>query len=338
MRNQMRGRQVPTPRLRSRAIAIPAPLPIPEPDRVLALIHFLLALLAPFLILSLTGCEQKDAEAVDYGPETDVRSINKALVESISDSDLSKTKLGAYVYYETTDDIAGGQSRILSSTINQTVVERAETADTITFYLQETKRSLKANGKEEVLKREFELPMKKDPPSPTPTPTATPATKSLAEAASGTEYSNFITDQRIRAFAAQNAQTQAGSEPRVSYHRLRKWDSLEAAPDWVRRRPNCLGLANCQVRLRHVAFDFVVWDSPQGDVTKLELVVSPDAPPIAGFNITPLLPFLPGLYRSCITQLVAAGDNGARTLVTECQSLSDFLFEQAPQSITPATL
>lgn len=65
---------------------------------------------------------------------------------------------------------------------------------------------------------------------------------------------------------------------------LRTWTSFEAAPVFLLKEPGCGGLANCQMNVRHVAYDLVseVNDEQNGTRVRMKTLIhvqmSPDVP------------------------------------------------------------
>ena len=51
--------------------------------------------------------------------------------------------------------------------------------------------------------------------------------------------------------------------------------------------------------------------------------MSVDAPLLSGYRMTPIFNFYPGLIRSCISLMIAVGDKGAETLLTECNKIRE---------------
>ena len=67
-------------------------------------------------------------------------------------------------------------------------------------------------------------------------------------------------------------------------YNLKTWTSVEAAPVFLQREPGCGGLVNCQMNVRHLAYDLVseVNDAQNGTrvrmKTLIHLQMSPDVP------------------------------------------------------------
>ena len=304
---------------RARAIALPFPT-IPA-EKLLALIHALLAFLAPLLFLALVSCEEEEHK-VDYGPEIAWDPIAKALAESIHDTQIERTQPGAFVHFETVHTIAAGQARILSADTGQTVINRVETDKTLTFQIVEKIYTYKQEGTTETLKREFELTFAKE--AALEASALASARKAIGEA-----------QAMARAHAAKTGVSITADGPRQSFHRLRAWQGRGPAPRGVRNRPGCLGIPNCEIAYRYVTFDLVTWDRPGGDLTRIEFVFSPDIPQTSGYRMSPIFNYLPGMFKACITQMVAPAESENRTLVTECREVVDYTHEAPTPTPSP---
>lgn len=273
-----------------------------------------------FLFLVLTSCEFDDTPVKpDYGPEVPVDEVLRAMENLSRDSDPLQTKVGAFVHFRTTDFFAGGQFVFYAADTGHTVVQRVDSECTTTFHIVEKRYTHKQDGTSDLLVRELELPFRTSSEGP------------CAHETSPEALSSFILN------SAPVLKLASAEPTRVTFHRLKEWESRGPAPEAVRDRPkdnpNCLGIPNCELRFRHVSFDIVYWDTPEGNLTRLEYVVSPDIPQTSGFNMAPLFYYIPGLFKSCATQMMSLGDGDTQTLVTECQEVVDFTYEATP---TPA--
>lgn len=263
------------------------------------------------LFLALASCDLDDGPvAPDYGPEVSVEEIYRAIENLYRDSDPLQTKVGAFVHFRTTDTIAGGQLIFHAADTGHTVVRRVESECITTFHIVEKRYTHKQDGTSDLLTRELELPFQ---------------TSSSGSCAS----TDAVTPKALPTLKL------TSDEPvRVTFHYLREWETRGPAPEAVRARPqgnpNCLGIPNCELTYRHVSFDLVYWDSPHGSLTRLEYVTSPDIPQISGFNMAPIFFYIPGLFKSCLTQMMPLGDGDLETLVTECQEVVDFTYEAEP--------
>jgi hypothetical protein len=303
------NKQIP-PRSKAKAIAIP----LVREDRLLFLIHAFLALLAPFLIFALTGCDLRtEGEPIDYGAVVPFSEISDAINEGVKDIDPRQTKKGAFVHYSTKQYLAAGKVVNILSDTGLTVTERTETAQGVILTLIEKRFTYGAPGepmKEQA--REFTLDFGNES-------TSSAASKPLHQAL----------HQTLAEGHGPMKPTAEGT--RVTFHNLVTSSVEVAAPKAVQTQPNCLGLPNCKVTLHNVSFDQVTWLDEGPQRIHFDFYVSPNVPQISGFNMSPVLPFYQGLYKSCITLMIPIGDGRSKTLLSECQEVENFRLESPPQ-------
>lgn len=283
--------------------------------------------LAPGLVLLATasGCIQAGTgEPVDYGAPTTSAAITTEVIKTVRDSDPSQTKVGAYGRFLTTHNIGGGTLRSLAANTSQEVTSRTVNGNIATLQILEKTSEYRSNSPTpEKMSRNFilnwEIPSESTSPAGVQ-PQLTPASSGVTTAAMRSA---------LRSYLSKTDDSDGGIK--VTFHRLRAWEDSGPPPERVRSQPNCLGLPQCQIRLRHVLFDLVSWDVPEGNRVHIELVVSPDVPQTIGLNMNPIWPYIPGLVRSCITRLVPIGDEGrSKTLVEECKDVVNFAFDSSP--------
>lgn len=280
--------------------------------------HSVRAILIACMLFSAVACELDDSpEKPDYGPEVSIDDINRAMDNLYRDSDPLQTKVGAFVHFQTKDILAGGQLVIYAADTGHTVVQKVESECFTTFHIVEKRYTHKQDGTSDLLTRELELPIR--------TSWTGPCIPEEDDASALALPLNLASISKLKP---------ASQQPRVTFHRLKEWETRGPAPDAVRARPkdnpNCLGIPNCELTYRHVSFDIVYWDTPEGSLTRLEYVVSPDIPQTSGFNMAPLFFYIPGLFKSCVTQMMSLGEGESQTLITECQEVVDFTYEASP--------
>lgn len=317
------------------------------------------------LFFMTVSCEpSRNGETVNYGPEASNAELSKALVGPMQDLNLDSLSVGQFVHFSTTDILAGGQVNQVESDTGQTIVARDELTDVTQLSVIQNKY-VYGNSAPAKASTEFQLniartnatpspspspsplPSTSLTPSPTPavgvaTPSPSPSAASPAAAliaqrlewlrnspnageALRKNLQSFAVSKlnEIRARAA--LQPMAATTP-ATIHRLRTWKAMEAAPDLVKAQAGCLGIPNCQIRVRHIQFDQVTWDKPEGSRVEFDLAMSPDVPLISGYKMTPIFEYYPGLIKSCVTLMIAVGSKGSETLLTQCSLTENFAF------------
>lgn len=299
--------------------------------------------------LCLAACNRADwssdysGEPVDYGPPQDPKEITSEVANLVRDSDPSQTKVGAFGRFLTVDYIGGGTLVSIAANTSQEVISRTVNGDVLNMQILEKTAVYHANSTTpEKMSRVFQFNWS----LPTPTPTPAPAAVSEASALAAVSQMHATAAAAAEAIAAtdlakgaralfsrlsDSRALAAGAEPKMSFHGLRAWEDSAPPPERVRSAPNCLGIPQCRLRLRHVVFDIVSWEIPQGNRVHLELVTSPDIPQTIGLNMSPIQDiwqYIPGLMKSCISYLVAIGnDSRSKTLITECREVVSFAFD-----------
>jgi len=288
------------------------------------------------------ACDVPDSGSpapVDFGIEVPAAAISDAIANTYRDSDPTQTKLGAFVHFETNDDIAQGTMKIVARDTSQTITKRTEDANTVSFDLVENEVTYHQNdGTSQTIVRAYQLGFKKqDAPPITQTVAdlmllpAALALRNLNIPSNGRALGSPVNSQERMATPDAATPDPQATPPPVTFHRLSSWEDTGPAPAGVRQRANCLGIPQCTLRLRHVTYDMVSWQDPKGSRIHIELIISPDIPQTIGYEMTPVLSYIPGLLKSCVTQLANTGNSQtvSQTLITECQQVDDFLFQTA---------
>ena len=319
---------------RARAIALPRQLEnlLPTDDQWLMMLHALLALLIPFLIFAMAGCTSDyNGEPVDYGPPVPITDVLNALVLPSKEIDPTQMKEGAFVHFQTVQIIGANEIYSVISDTGQTIKQRHETDAQVIFSLEEEKYSYKQGQKADHYVRDFTLPFDKKtktPAAPTEIP-IDPTTAGTAASASASESAVKAAMAPLMAAMSGGTTRVKAQDVKVTYHNLRTSLEQAAAPASVARQAACLGLPQCQMTLHKVSFDQVAWYPDNTERIHFEFSVTPHVPQHAGFNMSALFPYYPGLFKSCVTLMVPVGDGHSKTLLNECQEVVDFLFEAA---------
>lgn len=303
-----------------------------DPERALIWIHALLALLAPLLILVLSGCKSTDTgEAVDFGPETTEDAIDLAMVEAIHDVDPERIKVGAFVHFATKQILAGGQIQHIVADTGHTVIGAYESEDgnQIDYLVAENQITYGHEDGPRKVSTEFTISAARS--------TSSDALRSRSSDALSPFHwveawmRKLDESEALSLLSADvHPSVRQTSETTRTYHRLRTSTYEGPPPLRVQMRPNCLGLQNCKITYRKITFDEVYWTNGTGERVHYEFVVSPQAPPTAGYNYGIRYQFVPGLVKSCFTLMVSVGSGHSKTLLTQCQEVEDFRFESDP--------
>lgn len=293
-----------------------------DSERELNWIHAALSLLAPFIVVALTGCKDEKQAAPNFGPEVPPMEIEAALTRPMETADPSTMKVGEFVVFAETQTInnRSDMETVLSDT-GQTVVNRQESADRILFTVVQNKVTY--TGKEQrKTSTELEMVVKK-------------ATASSAEDLgeefgddSDPQHEFSLAEHARRVITGSNAPLKsmaavfsAEDTRRVSYHNLRLSLETVSPPLRVRNQPNCLGIPDCKIRLHKIAFDQVVWASAtEAEKVAFEFTMSPD------------VPYLAMLMDKCATLLVPVNEDkpkeSTKVLLKQCSPVFDFRWEQ----------
>jgi hypothetical protein len=297
---------------KAKAIALPQT----AEDRWLFLIHAFLALLAPFLIFALVGCESKmDGDTVDYGPAIPFSQISNAILQGVQNIDPAESKKGAFVHYSTKQYLAAGKVVSIASDTGLTVTQRVESPAGVTLTLVEKKFIYRRPGESaQEESREYTLEF--------------PTLNSTNDSFAASDESSITPLSSSAVVSALQARMNSGAQ--VTFHNLVTSTRQVPAPAAVQSQPGCLGLPGCLITLHQVSFDQVVRDAEGTQRIHFDFYVSPNIPQISGFNMSPVFPFYQGLFKSCVTLMVAVGDGRSKTLLSECQEVENFRFESPP--------
>lgn len=300
----------------------------------------LAAAAAAVLTIAFIGCDrgEMNGEPVDYGPAQDPKAISVEVANLVRDSDPSQTKVGAFGRFLTTDNIGGGTLVQISANTSQEVISRTVKDNVLNMQIAENVTEYHSNSTTpQKLSRIFQFNFALPTPTATPTPSPAPAMPLSASAAQ--QIADTDIQQGLHAFFVRTGDARAAAaNANVTFHGLRAWEDSGPPPERVRSAPNCLGIPQCQIRLRHVVFDIVSWEIPEGNRVHIELVTSPDVPQTIGLNMSPIRDiwqYIPGLMKTCISFMVAVGTDGRnKTLITECKEVVNFAYD-ASQFVDP---
>jgi hypothetical protein len=266
--------------------------------------HLASALVMPFLVLALLGCQRAKEETAPIGPENDVESINKALGKATSGQALTNLKVGQFVKYSILRRIENNDvvNNLGDVTVEVIALDEKTSPVQNRYFLKITKHLRNSsNGFDEVISQD-EIWVSK------------PGTSSIL---STYPRSHILTKAVANAYV-----TTDNSKPeKVTFHNLRESDEVLPIPSAVQKDADCGGLSPCSIPIRLVQFDLVYWYEG-GKKQKINLNF--------GFSsVTPFLPFGDGfdlwngmLVMDCRSTFVPVEDR--TVFVRDCQSLEDF--------------
>jgi hypothetical protein len=99
-------------------------------------------------------------------------------------------------------------------------------------------------------------------------------------------------------------------------YNLRTWDSVEDAPEFVRKKQDCGGLPNCKMNIKNVAYDLVaeVKDADNGSISRQKTIFT--------LKFSKDVPYLSRLVSACYQGLGKYQDQPY--IATICTDVNDF--------------
>ena len=283
---------------------------------MLRAVHFLMALMVPFVLSALLGCIKAKEEPADLGPEVSPDSIDLALSKAINGAYLDPA-VGQYTTYSITRRLeTEEQVKVMGATKVEVMdkVEDPATPDEVKFNLRIIKSTLLPDYTSwETTQTEEPLILKK----------GNSTTAAVDSILAMHEKSNPAFRMRGPAIANSSGSVSAAAKPiRRSYHRLRETNAEIDPPQGIKNRPGCGGLSPCKIPVHYVQYDLVEWYS-DSEFRKLNFDL--------GFSsATPYLPFgqrdsIDRFNGLLITNCVAfqAQVTGRTVFVRDCSSIED---------------
>jgi len=278
------------------------------------------------LALVLVGCIDTRTMPVDYGAEADPQGIMDALNKPVQNMKATDIKVGEFVAFQTTQDIALGQSFSTVGATGATIEDRAEDNDRVVYSGVLHQLNLQSDGTYSKVSREGQiLCASKTPcacgecdPSSTPESASKSTIGVKAEPLVPAVEKKTLVAQSLHGYTepTQLISMAAAATPALpTYHRFSTWVTQERPPANVASEPNCLGIANCLINVYHVNFDEIYWDTPKGSKVHVEATVSPD------------VPYLSRNLSTCQSLLVKVGTDGSTVLLKQCSNVFDFRFQ-----------
>lgn len=266
-------------------------------------LHFLSALVIPFVLIAMMSCVKAKEEKADLGPEVAADEIDFALGKAIHGASYSGTALNQYIHYDIVRRLESEENTINMGYTKVNVFDKIETSDQTRFSLKIEKASRNSDNTFEILQIEEPLVVKKNPIVPnllvSPTTPGGLSAQSIAKTSAV-----------------------AKKPTRSSFHRLRTSDGFLEVPNAVKAKPDCGGISPCEIPVKYVQFDLVQW---YNDETYQKISID-----FAFSTKTPYLPFgeslddqLNGvLVADCRATVVPV--EGRTVYVRDCLNLTDF--------------
>lgn len=250
-------------------------------------LHLTMALVLPVVLFTLVGCMKGKAKKEDLGPEVSPEAIDQALSKAIGTGDVTRTAVGQYLLYSTVRRLENADSVITLGGTRVEVLDRQDKdADPLAnFTLRITQSTRMGDGSFETTQSESPLTFRK------------PATATSLALPSSLRRLNA---KAIVERAMEETPLGGGGPVKTTFHHLQESSATIDPPPTVKAKSNCGGLNPCQLDVRYVQFDLVMWSSDT-DYQKVAL----------DFAFTSQVPFLP--YGQDDQQL-------SGLLLTDCRS------------------
>lgn len=287
--------------MRKRATAIA--VPDPRSERLLVIMHALLALMFPFLILALTGCiKGADSTSVDFGPEEKVSDIAEALSKPTENMNALNIQVGEYFGIEETQELAGGASASIIRDTGAVITAKTEDPNKVVFTGIIQEATYENDGTVSKVSREGNLL----------------CVSKVAGACGEETSSSNVTPKMLAAAAPEKILSQSvkTSATKQTYHRLTNTVEKVSPPARVRAQTNCLGIPNCQITIHRIGFDQVYWEDEKPTRVHIEAILSSD------------VPYLSRNLSTCYTAVANVDSSAGGVLVKQCTNVFDFRFSQ----------
>lgn len=270
--------------------------------------------IAPLVILVLlsAGCVDVEPEPIDYGPQSDIASLNAAIKEIQPKKTLLDIKEGEYVQ-KTTFIIVGTGTAVTNQVTGAKVLRRTVDESSLKLtLLQETKKY--QNDDVQTFTREhFEaIPLKEI----AALKTQSGKTLNLKSPADGSDAEDVIASLSPMQNLVQKFQgTLEGAKklPILTIHNLKVTDHTIPAPKLISKADNCRGLENCQLKIKQMKVDLVATDDKgEREKTSFTQWTTSDTP------------YLAAMLLDC--QEISLRIEGRSVLLKQCHAVDDFMW------------
>ncbi|MGE0763977.1 MAG: hypothetical protein AB7N80_11915 [Bdellovibrionales bacterium] len=287
-------------------------------NRTWMILHAVVALGLPIFLALVASCiKAPELKQGDLGPQASDEDLERVISKALYGIDPWKTSVGQQVVYDFNARIENEEQVRPIVRLTQTLLARVESADkkklTLTIQSHEKDASTGQVEKSEA-NTDYELG-----------DGATAMTLRNSDRPFDTmNLRRLISDgglTQVMKFFALNelgGPRTAAERPikKVTYHNLFEDSGIMAPPSAVQAKPNCGGVANCQMRYFQIDYDEASWYSDtEFDVRKWHFIISRDAP------------FMGYIFERCLASMVTGADR--RYYVRQCQFTRDFSFANA---------
>jgi hypothetical protein len=270
--------------------------------------------------VGVTSCIDEISEkTADLGIEATAEQRNDAINEAFQGISLSNATLHSRVLYENNQRVEMG-SVIRTSSVENELYQIKNYDDGTGYIFKQTAKTYDMDSNEETDSKTSTtdaLIIPKNPPTNTPfRAQALSSPMSLIKQAAiqtlGTDCDGIDeTDKNGIVYDC------------LRYFNLRYELRQTAPPAAVRARPNCMGIPNCQMTIRFLAYDEVKWKNQHAvEKIHLEAEIAPDVPDIMYMPNGNGWSYLPPVYSICERFLTPI--NKQKYLVALCTVLRDF--------------
>jgi hypothetical protein len=286
-------------------------------------LHVGLVMLLPFLLSFFLGCKKVESKPEDLGPVTDVREIESALSKIVSDASFDGIDVGRFAYATFTQRLENNEVVENLGDLLVTVAARKDPNDVpdneVHFILRIDRQERLPDQKFEKTQTEETLKLRR---AGLLALLDRSGVSALTEVGSFASAGSLLTAASVDAVKSRSLQASQRPPVRTTFHRFRQSTGVVPVPASARARPNCGGVASCQLNVHYMQFDIVSWYSDtEYQKVSVDWAFSTD---------TPFLPFgerlddqLFGMMLTgCASTYVSIPDR--RVYVRQCWNLEDF--------------
>jgi hypothetical protein len=270
--------------------------------------------------LGVTSCIDEISEkTADLGVEATPEQRNKVVSDAFQDISIENAPLNSRVFYENNQRVEMG-STLRTSSIESKLYQIKNYDDSTGYVFQQTIKSYDlSSGEETDSKTSATEPLiiPKNPP--------TISNLQAKEMSSPLSLLKQVALQTLGSNCDGIDETDGKGVVYdcLRYFNLRSELRLVDPPAPVRARPNCMGLPNCKMTIRFLAYDEVKWKNQHAvEKIHLEAEIAPEVPDILYLPNGSGWSYIPPIYSIC--ERFLANINNQKYLVALCTVLRDF--------------